>query len=245
MDAEFEASSLIIPVHILSDALTGAEHLLAGPRATALANLVTFLGFFGAGSWLTIYHLFKRLRGRRIEKPEDFPKNFNINISIEFLIRIYNDTEVQTQLRKTIDPLHQDGIEEFQTRRQGTVIETVQKADLLAADEAEIQDITRDEEIELDIEKTAWRRDLAWHFSDGGIRFDAKIKDDGFWKRIEQGEAFAVGDRLRVHLQTTARRAPNGILKVQRVIPEVLSVDHARRNQPNLFGDEPRGQRHT
>jgi len=41
VDAEFEASSLIVPVHILSDALTGAEHLLAGQGATALANLMT------------------------------------------------------------------------------------------------------------------------------------------------------------------------------------------------------------
>jgi hypothetical protein len=232
--AEFEAGSLIVPVHILSDALKGAEHLLAGQAATALANLMQFVGFIG-GSGVTIYHLFKRLRGRRIEKPEDLPKDLNINVSIELLIRVYNDPEVQAQLRKTIDPLHQDGIEEFQTRRQGTVIQTVRKADLQAADEAEIQDITRDEEVELDIEKTAWRRDLAWHFSNDGVRFDAKIKDDLFWKNIEQGEAFAVGDRLRVHLQTTVRRTANGVLKVQRVIPQVLGVDHVRRKQPNLF----------
>jgi len=237
VDAEFEPGSLIIPVHILSDALTGAEHLLAGQAATALANLMQFLGYI-VGGGLTIYHLFKRLRGRRIEKPEDLPKDLRINISIELLIRIYNDPEVQTQLRKTLDPLHQSGVEEFQTRRLGTVIETVNKAELQAADEAEIEDITRDEEVELDIEKTAWRRDLAWHFSHDGDKFDARIKDDRFWKRIEQGEAFAVGDRLRVHLQTTARRTSNGILKKQHVIPEVLHVDHARRQQPNLFEDE-------
>jgi hypothetical protein len=210
---------------------------LAGQGATALANLMTILGFIG-GTGISIYHLFKRLRGRRIERPEDLPKDLEIVISIDLLIRIYNDPEVQIQLRKTIDPLHQDGIEEFQTRRQERVIQTVHKADLLAADQAEIQDITREEEVELDIEKTAWRRDLAWHFSDRGLRFDAKIKDDRFWERIEEGEAFSAGDRLRVHLQTTARRTPNGILKVQRVIPEVLSVDHARRSQRNLFPDE-------
>jgi hypothetical protein len=233
VDAEFEASSLIVPVHILSDLQT-AEQLLAGEAATALANLIAILGFF-TGTGVTIYHIFKWLKGRRIEKPQDLRKNIKINISIELLIRIYNDPEVQIQLRKTIDPLHHEGIEEFQTRRQGAVIQSVYKADLQAADEAEVNDITRDEEVELDIEKTAWRRDLAWHFGDRGERFDARIKDDRFWKRIEQGEAFAAGDRLRVHLQTTARRTSNGTLKVQRVIPEVLSVDHARRHQPDLF----------
>ena len=57
----------------------------------------------------------------------------------------------------------------------------------MAADEAEIEDLTRDEEIELDIEKCAWRRSLSWHFSDGKKSFDARIEDQKFWKRIESG----------------------------------------------------------
>ena len=101
-----------------------------------------------------------------------------------------------------------------------------------------MKDLTRDEEITLDIEKAAWRRDLAWHFSDGKISFDAKISHDKFWKDIECGERFAVGDRMRVHLQTTARRTRNGKLKVQRQIPEVFEVEHFRSRQPPLFGDD-------
>jgi hypothetical protein len=194
------------------------------------------VGFFGGGG-VTLYALFKRLKGRRIEKPEDLPPNIKIDISIELLIRIYNDPEIQAQLRKTIEPLHQEGIEEFQTKRQGVVIERVTKADLHAADEAELQDLTHDEEIDLGIEKTVWRRNLAWHFRDGETSFDAKIDDDDFWKRIAGGEAFADGDRLRVHLRTTARRTRYGTLKVQREIPKVIDVEHVRRT-PNLFEDE-------
>ena len=161
-----------------------------------------------------------------------------IDISIELLIRVYNDPEVQMQLRKTIDPLHVDGIEEFQTRRQGIVLERVSKQDLHAADEAELEDLTKNEEIDLDIEKSAWRRNLAWHFSDGKTSFDAKIEDGKFWKSIEQGEAFADGDRLRVHLQTTVRRTSYGTLKIERRIPTVIDVEHVRRKQAKLFGDE-------
>ena len=98
-----------------------------------------------------------------------------------------------------------------------------------AADEAEIDRLTTDEEIDLAIEKAAWRRNLAWHFNDGRASFDAKIDDEQFWKRIEGGEPFADGDRLHVHLRTTARRTPNGVLKVERRIPTVLNVEHARR----------------
>jgi len=235
VDSEFDKGSLIVPVHILQDGMRAAGEFLASPGATAFANLITFLGF---GSGLSIYQLFKRLKGRRIEKPDDLPQKVKIDIAVEFLIRLYNDSEVQCQLRKTLEPLHRDGIGEFQTRRDGKIIESVRKVDLQAADEAELADLTKDEEVTLDIEKAAWRRDLAWHFNDGEISFDAKITHEDFWKAVERGEAFAVGDRLKVHLQTTARRTRNGKLKVQRHIPEVLAVEHSRGRQRPLFGDE-------
>jgi hypothetical protein len=236
IDSGFQAGSLIIPVHILTDGLRAAEGVLTSPAVNALSNLMQILGFFGI-SGVTLYKLFKRLKGRRIENPEDVPKDIKIDISVEVLIQIYNDPEVQTQLRQTVAPLYEDGIEEFQTRRQGVVIERVSKSDLIAADEAELDALIKDEEITLDIQKAAWRRNLAWHFSDGRTSFDAKIEDDSFWKRIAQGEAFADGDRLRVHLRTTAQRKKHGRLKVQREIPVVLDTEHIKRRQPNLFDD--------
>ena len=239
VDPEFDTGSLVIPVHILTDGLNAAERLLSGPGFTALANLLQILGFLGISS-VSIYRLFRNLKGRKIERPEDIPVNLNINISVDVFIRVYNDTEVKTQLRKTIHPLRHEGIDEFQTRRQGKVIDSVQKADLQAADDAELQDITKDEEVELDIEKAAWRRHLAWHFNNGQTSFDAKIEDDAFWEDIQRGEAFAVGDRLKVHLKTTAHRTRDGVLKIQRVVPKVLGVEHARRKQEDLFDGQSR-----
>lgn len=238
VDTEFEHGSYLVPVHIFSEAFRAAEQLLAGQPVTALANLLQILGFLGV-SGATLYGLFRRQKGRRIDKPEDVPKELNINISVDLLIRIYNDPEVQTQLRKTLDPLRQDGIEEFQTRRGGVVLERVSKGDLRAADEAEIQDLTKDEEVDLGIEKVAWRRNLAWHFSDDRTSFDARIEDDEFWKRIEEGEAFSDGDRLRAHLRTTARRKPDGTLAIERRIPKVIQVQHVRNRQSKLFNEEP------
>jgi hypothetical protein len=233
VDTEFEHGSYLVPVHI-SEALRATEQLLASQPITALANLLQILGFLGI-SGASLYALFRQLEGRRIDKPDDVPKELNINISVELLIRVYNDPEVQTQLRKTLDPLRQDGIEEFQTRRGGVILERVSKSDLHAADEAEIQDLTKDEEIDLGIEKVAWRRNLAWHFSDDRTSFDARIEDEQFWKRIEAGEAFSDGDRLRVHLRTTARRKPNGTLSIELRIPRVIDVQHVRNRQSKLF----------
>jgi hypothetical protein len=237
IDPSFESGSLLVPIHILSDAVRTTEHLLAGESLTAIANLLALLGFLGV-SPTSLYKLFKRLKGRPIERVEDIPRgpDLDLNISVELLIQIYNDKEVRTQLRKAIDPLHQHGIDEFQTRREGIVVASISKGDLQAADEAEVESLVGDEEIDLHIEKAAWRRNLAWHFSDGSTSFDARIDDEAFWKRVEQGEPFADGDSLRVHLRTTARRTLNGVLKVERRIPTVLNVQHARRSsQREIF----------
>lgn len=235
VDTKFEHGSYLVPVHIFSEALKAAEQFFAGQSVTALANLLQILGFLSGTS---LYAIFKSLKGRRIEKPDDVPKELNIKISIDLLIRIYNDPEVQAQLRQTLDPLRQDGIEEFQTRRGGAVVERVSKKDLQAADDAEIQDLTKDEEIDLGIEKVAWRRNLAWHFSDDRTSFDARIEDEQFWKRIEAGMAFSDGDRLRVHLRTTAKRKPDGRLTIERRIPTVINVQRVRNRQSGLFDED-------
>jgi hypothetical protein len=238
IDPTFESGSLIIPVHILTDAYEAAKHTLAGEGFTALANLLAILGFGGVTAQ-SLFKFFKRMKGRPIERPEDFPKDLNINIKVELFIRIYNDPEVQAQLRKTVGPLRQEGVEEFQTLRSGIVLDQVSKSDVQAADEAEVDRLTTNEEIGLAIEKAAWRRNLAWHFNDGQKSFDAKIDDENFWKRVEGGEPFADGDRLIAHLQTTARRTPSGDLKVERRIPTVLGVEHARRvTQKPLFSED-------
>ncbi len=238
VDPGFEKGSLLVPVHILST-LERTVDLFSGKGIVAFATMLTILGYFGINP-VSLYRLFQRLKGRRIASPEEIagPNELKLDISSELIIRIYNDNEVQQHIRQVLSPLHDEGIEEFQTRRNGIILSSVSKADLLAADEAEVNDLTSDEEVELGIEKAAWRRNLAWHLTDGKISFDARIDDPQFWRRVEQGEPFAVGDRLRVHLRTTARRRPNGTIKVERRIPLVIVVEHARRQQRDIFDIE-------
>lgn len=233
VDANFEEGSLIVPVHILHD-LQLARDFFAGSTVTAVVNLLTLLGFLGING-PSLYGWFKRRNGRRIESPDDVPVPIGIDLSIERLVKVFNDKEVQEHLRKVLDPLHIEGIDEFQTRRDGMVLGSVSKSDLIAADEAEVEDNTKDEEITLDIEKAAWRRALAWHFSDGTTRFDARIDDENFWGKVEGGLPFSVGDKLRVHLRTTAKRTKRGALRLERRIPKVLEIEQIRSKQRTLF----------
>ena len=116
-------------------------------------------------------------------------------------------------------------------------MERVYHQDLKAADEAEESAIQEIEEKVLDIEKVALVPHLAWHFSDEGKAFDARILDADLWERIATGERFGYGDRMRVELRTSFSRDSKGRLNLERIIPKVINVEHAAQPQQPLWPD--------
>jgi hypothetical protein len=240
LDGNFGRGSIVVPLHFVTDAVQAAENFLLSKEVQALANLVTLLGFGFGPMVLSLFALFKKKKGRPITDEDDLNRLFERLADIErlLLIKIYNDQEVQLALRATLRPLRTEGIIEFQTRRRNVIIETVSKADLKAADDAEESAIQEVEEKVLDIEKAALVPHLSWHFSDEGSAFDARIQDPALWERVAKGERFGYGDRMRVELRTTFHRDSRGRLNLERTIPKVIDVEHATQPQPQLFPDE-------
>ena len=154
------------------------------------------------------------------------------------LIKIFNDTEVQSAIRAALRPLRTEGIVEFQTRRREVIVERVRQSDLKAADEAEEAAILEVEAKVLDIEKAALLPHLSWHFSDEGSAFDARIQDPVLWDRVAKGERFGYGDRMRVELRTSFHRDARGRLNLERTIPRVIDVEHATQSQTPLWPDD-------
>jgi hypothetical protein len=238
-----ETGSVVIPIQIVSHGLRAAEQFLLSPAVQALANLTSLLGFGASPIAIGLFRVFKEKKGRAIDPATDISvlRVIDIDIEITRYIKLYNDNDVRTSIRRTLRPLREQGIEEFQTRRYGIVIESVTKADLIAADEAQMDEIVGSEEKWLDIQKVALVRHLAWHFAGDGATFDAKIEDEKLWKRVEGGERFGFGDRLRVVLRTAATRDRNGRLHVEYLITEVLDVEHHHHtSQPGFWADDPR-----
>jgi len=197
------------------------------------------LGFVSSAG-VSLYGLFKRKHGRPITDHDKLDRLLEKLGDIERLlvIRIYNDMEVQAALRAVLRPLRTEGIVEFQTRNRETIVESVTRADLMAADEAEVSAIVEVEEKVLDIEKAALVPHLQWHLSDEGKSFDAKIEDPTLWNRVAKGERFGYGDRMRVELRTTFERDVTGRLTVERVIRKVIDVEHPLPSQPKLWEDD-------
>jgi hypothetical protein len=245
LDSRFDHGSIVIPLHIASEVMKAAEDALASKGAQALSTLMSILGWGAIPGGLTLYSLFKKKQGRPITEKDDLKQLLERLEDIEALlmVKIYNDLEVQAALRATLRPLRAEGIEEFQTRRRDTVIESVSKRQLAAADDAQTSVIEERDEKTLDIEKAALVPHLAWHFSDGGKPFDAKIYDTRLWDRIVKGEKFGLGDRMRVVLKTSFFRDSAGRLTVEREIPEVLDVEHATVGQRGLLWPDEEWER--
>jgi hypothetical protein len=237
LDEGFRGGSIVVPLHIFSEVVNRAEDILATKGMQALATLMSILGWGALPAYLTLYKLFKRKQGRPITDEDDLVRLLQGLTDMErmLFIRIYNDLEVQAAIRAVLKPLRTEGIIEFQTRRKDVVIDSVTKGDLQAADEAEESAISEIEEKVLDIEKAALVPHLAWHFSDQGRSFDAKIHDVDLWARVAKGERFGLGDRMRVELHTSFARNEAGRLTVERIIPKVIEVEHSTQPQPRLW----------
>jgi hypothetical protein len=204
---------------------------------TGLAIIATLTGFSAKDIGKSLISIFKKLHGRPITDeteltgllPDDSP------VEKTELIRIYNDPEVQAAIRAAIRPLRKDGIETFETRLDRKPIETISKADVKAADAAEIDAMVNTEDKVLDVEKASFVPHLAWHLSDHGKPFDAKIEDPVLWDHIASGDRFGYGDRLHVTLHTEAERESNGRLRVTRTVSKVHRIERASGVQIALF----------
>lgn len=237
LDERFNKGSIVVPLHIFADYATQAESILLSKPAQALATFMTIIGMGSIPTAITVFKLFKRKKGRPLTDEDDLKEILKALKDIEMLllVKIYNDQEVQNALRRILRPLRVEGIVEFQTRHGELIVDSVTKADIIAADEAEESELLEIEEVVLDIEKAALVPHLAWHLSDEGRSFDARIDDTALWHRIAGGERFGFGDKMRVELRTAFKRDVTGRLTVERWIPKVIEVEHTSPPQRPLW----------
>lgn len=202
----------------LSDQLIG---LLTGETVTAATNLVGLLGFAGA-SYITLWGLIKKLKGR---KPQKVTQLENGNISVYFgqeivtisdpVFQLYRDVNVRKHLCNALQPLEKQGIDEIKIVSEGQLIESATKAELPYFQTPEIEDelIAEDERIAVfSIHSLSFKDDNKWRLSDGTNTFFVTIKDAGFLEKVNQDLiSFSKGDILRIRLLVRTWTVKEGI----------------------------------
>jgi len=212
--------------------------MLAGPEATAAANLsgiLSGLGLVGGGA-VGLIGLIKWLHGR---KPTAIIKSGDSEIfeirtseSIEtFEVdlvtgRLYRSRIVKQSLAKVLKPLEQEGITTFASGLDGITQNVVLSEDLPsfveAAQEADVVSDITSERVLLQIESAVFKDGNKWRLSDGSNTFFATITDEDFLARVESGsERFGKGDLLVVNLRRVQYITDAG-LKTEVTVEKVL-----------------------
>jgi hypothetical protein len=241
IEGEPRAGSIEVVLRFFHPLIETIEKLGDDKLLLGLTVIATLTGFSAKDIGKSLISLFKKLRGRPITNETSLldllPKD--IAIDTTELIRIYNDPEVQAAIRAAIRPLRREGTDTFETRLDRQPLELISKSDLRAADSAEMEAIIRTEDKVLDVEKASFVPHLAWHLSDHGKPFDAKIEDPALWNQIASGDRFGYGDRLHVTLHTEAERETNGRLRITRTVSKVHLIERASGVQTPLFEIPP------
>ena len=104
LDGNFGGGSIIIPLHVPSDAVTVVENALLSRHGQALTSLLTILGWGAVSGAFNLYKLFKEKRGRPLADEDDLARILATLENIErlLLIRIFNDVEVQSAIRAVL-----------------------------------------------------------------------------------------------------------------------------------------------
>lgn len=141
---------------------------------------------------------------------------------------------------QVVRPLQSPGIDRFETRSGTAIVERVEKANLPAFEVPEppgkefdkVPDVTQ----VVEVVKPSFAEDLTWTLSDGGVRFDAVMKDRAFIERVKAGEEFRIGDLLKVSIATQQSMTASG-LRTRREIVRVVEVIKIAR-QRSLLEEE-------
>lgn len=239
----------------LSAALTFKEQLvslLAGPDATAMANLfgiLSGLGLLGGGGLLGLLLWLKGRKPSSISYDKDKvvftiqgDDGGNDSLAVDLAVhRLYQESTVRQSLAKVVKPLDREGIDTFTSGRDGEAEVIITKADapaLAAIDDASsiVSDTITDGML-LQIESPSFKDGNKWRLTDGTTSFYAELADMEFVDRIQSGEErFGKGDVLVVKMRRVQSISDNG-LKTEYKIEEVK--EHRAPLQGRLFMPDP------
>lgn len=132
-------------------------------------------------------------------------------------------------------PLSKAGIESLMISAGSTPVASIRSSEaaFFTAVSATIPIYSNELDYALTIETAAFKDGNKWRFSDGGSSFYAEIVDEAFLAKIDQGEAFAKGDALRVRMRIEQSRQGSELTTVRTV---VTVHEHLRKqNTAGLF----------
>ena len=222
---------------------TQVLHFFASDQVAGATNLLAWVLGVGAPATGSLLWLTKKLRGGTPVRVEQLSSNMmrltfeeeTFDIPLE-LLRLYQDLSVRNALQKLIqEPLKQEGIDEFQVKVDGIVIEKITEIDATYFSKPVLQDEILIDELRssaFSIVSLAFKEDNKWRLFDGNTQISASISDSDFLAKVDTNQlAFSKGDILMCEVRVVQRRTIDG-LKTDYIVERVVEHRPAARQLP-------------
>ena len=234
VSADFEGGSFAVDLEVAQTLTQAAKDVLLSREVLTGLALAAILGL-AKGAKISLIALYKLLKGR---KPKSTTTLTSGNVRIEFhdgdtvevprdVVKLYNDKDVREHARNVVLPLERDGIDTFESKYQGKVVERVEKEDLPSFDVevAERELSSTQQEAVVQIVKPSFSEKLKWMLFNGTSNFYADIEDDDFFGRVQSRDVvFGKGDLLSVKMLVQTYVNDEGHLTSRYTILEVIDV---------------------
>ena len=224
------------------------KQIIGQPEAEEAKKLLEWLGLFGVTPGVTLFALYRWLRGRMPDRVVRDGDAFRFELDGHSLVvpreimRLYRERAVNRAVGELMQTLRKDAIEkiDFFAENESQPAETLTPADRTAfvvaepAPEVVIDAINR---LALSIRTLAFQEGNKWRLFDGQNVITATIADADFVARVDQNMVrFAKGDILICEVRTIQSQSADG-LKTEHIVLRVVEHKLAPDQIPLPFSD--------
>lgn len=222
------------------------EQISGLSEAGAVTSLILLKDLVVGGSVdSSLFGLIKWLRGRpATEEPSPEPGRVRITVddrtSVDVpteVATLHRNVRVRKKAREVVQPLHRRGVDSVEFRTDADVSLSINDDELPAFEpiDPDADQLTEQEfDQVLEIITPQFKENNMWRFSDGERQFHAPILDAEFLERVDAGEPFRKGDRLRARVQLI-QFDEGGKLRTERRVVEVF--EHRQAGQQLALGE--------
>lgn len=248
--AAVEHGSFVLHLDLWQTVFEQVKTLFSLENISTISDLVDNL-FGKAAGVVGVFELIRLLRGKKAKRRRTL-QNGNVELELPDGSRaeaspktldLYEDQRIRQDAAEAVKPVQSEGIDSFEVRRSGQVIERVEKPDVpnfqQAAEKPDYRDadpaIASSAKRAVEIIKPSFADDLVWTVSGGeGERFTAKMADPNFQERVDRGEVFFKKGDLAIVEVATKSWVVDGKLRSEHEITEVYRFEHRDGQQLGL-----------
>jgi hypothetical protein len=248
--ADFERKCFDIHFQLIQSVYGHLKDLVTDDHITTAKTLVEWIGLVGTPT-VSLLGFRKWRKGRKIKAAtrivtRDGSAAYTISVegdgnTITIPAPVYdlsNDPKLARAERAMVRPLLSGGIDTFEVRSDGKVVETISEDEVVFFGDAGIAEIDIDNPPQvfqtiLQLRSPVFVEGEKWQFNFGDQKISADITDRNFLAHVfVHGDRFGVGDKFKVVLRMKQYQTKTGNIRNSYEVEQIIETWMAKEQRP-------------